>query len=219
MVQKHAQFKDAYEAGTGVSLDGDAEVFLDANKVLSDTFAARLTGKLSKTEEDIDELTNKRGYLGLATRWSPSDTTTVDFLASYQKDLSLISPAGIPYALTGQGDDEDLRDLYIGDPAIDSSDRRMSNIGYELHHEFDNGWALDQDCPLPEVRLGLCRLLRRWLRGPVDSESWCDLPKRRHLDSEPRHAVLRARWRPAPSTTSCSSDPDLRKYDDNTTTV
>ncbi len=143
MVQKHAQFKDAYEAGTGVSLDGDAEVFLDANKVISDTFAARLTGKLSKTEEDIDELTNKRGYLGLATRWSPSDTTTVDFLASYQKD-SPISPAGIPYALTGQGNDEDLRDLYIGDPTIDNSDRRMSNIGYELHHEFDNGWALDQ---------------------------------------------------------------------------
>lgn len=143
MVQKHAQFKDAYEAGTGVSIDGDAEVFIDANKALSDTFAARLTGKLIQTEEDIDELTNKRGYLGLATRWSPTDATTVDFLASYQKDAP-ITPAGIPFDLTGQGNDDSLRDLYIGDPAIDESDRRMSNIGYELHHEFDNGWALDQ---------------------------------------------------------------------------
>jgi len=143
MVQKHAQFKDAYEAGTGVSIDGDAEVFIDANKALSDTFAARLTGKLSQTEEDIDELTNKRGYLGLATRWSPTDATTVDFLASYQKDAP-ITPAGIPFDLTGQGNDDSLRDLYIGDPAIDESDRRMINIGYELHHEFDNGWALDQ---------------------------------------------------------------------------
>ncbi|QEE43529.1 TonB-dependent siderophore receptor (plasmid) [Rhizobium sp. WL3] len=143
MVQKHAQFKDAYEAGTGFSIDGDKAVFLDANKVVSDTLAARFTGKLSDTEEDIDELTNKRGYVGLATRWSPSDATTVDFLASYQKD-SPITPAGIPFDLTGQGDDDSLRDLYIGYPAIDTSDRRMSNIGYELHHEFDNGWALDQ---------------------------------------------------------------------------
>ena len=143
MVQKHAQFKDAYEAGTGLSIDGDKEVFLDANKVFSDTLAARFTGKLSDSEEDIDELTDKRGYLGLATRWSPSDATTVDFLASYQKD-SPITPAGIPDELTGQGNDDSLRDLYIGDPAIDDSDRRMSNIGYELHHEFDTGWALDQ---------------------------------------------------------------------------
>jgi iron complex outermembrane receptor protein len=143
MVQKHAQFKDAYEAGTGVSIDGDAAVFFDANKALTDTFAVRLTGKLSQTEEDIDELTNKRGYLGLATRWAPTDATTVDFLASYQKD-SPITAAGIPYDLTGQGNDESLRDLYIGDTEIDDSDRRMSNIGYELHHEFDSGWALDQ---------------------------------------------------------------------------
>jgi iron complex outermembrane receptor protein len=143
MVQKHAQFKDAYEAGTGFSLDGDKEVFLDANKVFSDTLATRFTGKLSDTEEDIDELTNKRGYLGLATRWSPSDATTVDFLGSYQKD-SPITPAGIPFGLTGQGNDDSLRDLYIGDPSVDTSDRRMTNIGYELHHEFDSGWALDQ---------------------------------------------------------------------------
>ncbi|THV12502.1 TonB-dependent siderophore receptor [Rhizobium rhizophilum] len=143
MVQKHAQFRDAYEAGTGFTLDGDKEVFLDANKAWSDTLAARFTGKLSDTEEDIDELTNKRGYLGLATRWSPSDATTVDFLASYQKD-SPITPAGIPFALTGKGNDDRLRDLYIGDPSVDESDRRMSNIGYELHHEFDNGWAIDQ---------------------------------------------------------------------------
>ncbi|MGF0540005.1 TonB-dependent siderophore receptor [Agrobacterium sp. ES01] len=143
IVQKHAQFKDAYEAGTGFSIDGDKTVFLDANKALSDTLAARFTGKLSDSEEDIDELTDKRGYLGLATRWSPSDATTVDFLASYQKD-SPITPAGIPDELTGQGNDDSLRDLYIGDPAIDDSDRRMSNIGYELHHEFDTGWALDQ---------------------------------------------------------------------------
>lgn len=143
MVQKHAQFKDAYEAGTGLPVDGDAEVFFDANKALTDTFAARVTGKLAKTEEDIDELTNKRGYLGLATRWSPSDATTIDFLGSYQKD-SPITPAGIPFALAGQGNDEDLRDLYAGDASVDDSDRRMTNLGYELHHEFDSGWALDQ---------------------------------------------------------------------------
>lgn len=143
MVQKHAQFAEAYEAGTGLSIDGDVEVFLDANKALSETFAARLTGKLSKSEEDVQDLTNKRGYLGLAARWQPTDATTIDFLGSYQKD-SPITPAGIPYQLTGKGNDKALRDLYLGDPAIDGSDRRMANIGYELRHELDTGWAIEQ---------------------------------------------------------------------------
>jgi iron complex outermembrane recepter protein len=143
MIQKHAQFRDAYEAGTGFSDDGDKEIFADVNKVISDTFAARVTGKLSHTQEDIEDLTNTRGYLGLATRWSPSDDTTLDFLGSYQKD-SPITPAGIPYDMTGKGNDRDLRDLYIGDPDLDNSDRRMTNLGYEFHHEFDNGWAVDQ---------------------------------------------------------------------------
>jgi iron complex outermembrane recepter protein len=216
MVQKHAQFKDAYEAGTGVSIDGDAEVFIDANKALSDTFAARLTGKLSQTEEDIDELTNKRGYLGLATRWSPTDATTVDFLASYQKD-SPITPAGIPFDLTGQGNDDSLRDLYIGDPAIDESDRRMSNSGYELHHEFDNGWALDQSARFQKFDWDYTGFYVSGFTAPStvnrgvifqDEDTWTanlDTRFSGEVDTGPvSHKLLFGL--------------DLRKYDDNTTT-
>lgn len=216
MVQKHAQFKDAYEAGTGFSLDGDKEVFLDANKVFSDTLATRFTGKLSDTEEDIDELTNKRGYLGLATRWSPTDGTTVDFLASYQKD-SPITPAGIPFDLTGQGNDDSLRDLYIGDPAIDESDRRMSNIGYELHHEFDNGWALDQSARFQKFDWDYTGFYVSGFTAPStvnrgvifqDEDTWTanlDTRFSGEVDTGPvSHKLLFGL--------------DLRKYDDNTTT-
>lgn len=143
MVQKHAQTQDSNEAGAGFSADGDKEIFYDGNKALSDTFAARLTARISHTQEDISDLTNTRGYLGLATRWAPTDTTTFNILGSYQKD-SPITPAGVPYQMTGQDNDRKWRDLYIGDPNFDRSDRQMTNIGYEFHHEFDGGWSLDQ---------------------------------------------------------------------------
>lgn len=216
MVQKHAQFKDAYEAGTGLSVDGDPEVFFDANKALTDTFAARVTGKLAKTEEDIDELTNKRGYLGLATRWSPSDATTIDFLGSYQKD-SPITPAGIPFALTGQGNDEDLRDLYIGDTDIDDSDRRMSNIGYELHHEFDSGWALDQSARYQKFDWDYAGFYVRGFTSPStvqrgvifqDEDTWTA-----NLDTR-----MSGNIQTGPLDHNLLFGLDLRKYGDNTTT-
>lgn len=64
-------------------------------------------------------------------------------IAAYTKDAP-ISPPGIPFELTGQGNDDHLRELYTGEEDWDRSDRRMFSLGYELSHELDNGWTLSQ---------------------------------------------------------------------------
>ena len=141
-IQKRAYMLDFGEAGIGVGSPKASEAFVDINRAFSDAFAARFTAVVRDTEEDVKELTDTRGYLGLATRWLISDATTLQFLGSYQKD-SPITPAGVPYDLIGQVDDKDLRSFYAGDPTDDTSDRTIANLGFELAHDFANGWGLD----------------------------------------------------------------------------
>ena len=143
MIQKRAQTEHAAETGVTLSDDGDAKLTFDVNRAVSETLAFRLTGVAGKTEEQISEVSNDRGYLGFATRWQATEATEVQIITSYQAD-SPITPAGLPFDLTGQGYDKALREFYIGDSAADSSDRRMLNLGYEVTHDFDNGWVLSQ---------------------------------------------------------------------------
>lgn len=143
MIQKRAQAENSAETGIALSDDGDAKLTFDVNRAVSETLAFRLTGVAGKSEEQIEEITNDRGYLGFATRWQATDATEVQIITSYQAD-SPITPAGLPYDLTGQGNDKTLRELYIGDSAVDDSDRRMLNLGYEVAHDFGNGWVLSQ---------------------------------------------------------------------------
>ena len=113
------------------------------NRAASDTLAWRLTGVARDSRTQIDDLTNKRGYLAGALRWRPDDATTIDVIVSHTAD-SPISPPGVPYALTQAADGKRLRDLYAGEPGWDDSDRKMTNVGVEISHEFAGGWTLQQ---------------------------------------------------------------------------
>ena len=141
-VQKRAQFVDFGEAGVGVGDPTATEGFVDWNHNYTDNFAARFTAVARDSEEDVEELTNQRGYLGVATRWDISDATTLQFLGSYQKD-SPITPAGVPYDLIGQVNGKDLRSFYAGDPTDDNSDRETLNLGFELSHDLNEDWSID----------------------------------------------------------------------------
>jgi len=141
MVQKRAQDGDFGEAGIGLGNPKDSQAFFDVNHAFSPRFSARLTGTASDSEGTVDDLTNHRGYLALATKWQIDDATTLQFLASYQKD-SPITPAGVPYALIGTGHDRQLRDKYYGDTKDDYSDRKMTNLGFQFDHDFGDGWKL-----------------------------------------------------------------------------
>lgn len=142
-VQKRAQDDNFAEAGVGFDSNSSKEVFFDVNRVASEQLNWRLTGILKDTQEQIDELTNKRGYLAGALRYKPTDTTTIDIITSYTKD-SPITPPGVPYALTRTADGEDLRDLYAGEPGYDDSDRKSFNFGVEISQELAGGWTLQQ---------------------------------------------------------------------------
>lgn len=142
-VQKRAQAYDFGEAGVGYDSNQSRQLFFDVNRAPSETLSWRLTGIGRDDNTQIDDLTNKRGYLAGAVRWSPDAATTIDIMANYTKD-SPLSPTGVPFALTQSADGDYLRDLYTGQKDWDDSDRTSSSFSLELSHEFDNGWRLSQ---------------------------------------------------------------------------
>ncbi|RMC37550.1 TonB-dependent siderophore receptor [Paracoccus alkanivorans] len=144
-IQKRAQSADFGEIGIGYDSNQSAQLFFDVNRTASEALSWRLTGIARDDSTQIEDLTNKRGYLAGAVRWNPGDGTTIDFLASYTKD-SPIPPTGVPVALALNPDvDHDyLRELYTGQKNWDDSDRKMWNLGVEVSHELDNGWTLSQ---------------------------------------------------------------------------
>jgi iron complex outermembrane recepter protein len=142
-VQKRAQAYDFGEAGVGYDSNQSRQLFFDVNRAPSETLSWRLTGIGRDDNTQIDDLTNKRGYLAGAVRWSPDAATTIDIMANYAKD-SPLSPTGVPFALTQSADGDYLRDLYTGQKDWDDSDRTSSSFSLELSHEFDNGWRLSQ---------------------------------------------------------------------------
>ncbi|QFQ88783.1 TonB-dependent siderophore receptor [Paracoccus kondratievae] len=143
MVQKRAQAYDFGEAGLGFDSNGSQQLFFDMNRAPSDVLAWRLTGIGRDDSTQIEDLTNKGGYLAGALRWTPDDATTIDFLLTYTNDAPM-PPTGVPFALTGTGHDKRLRELYTGQKDWDDSDRKSYSIGVEFSHAFDNGWTLSQ---------------------------------------------------------------------------
>lgn len=142
-VQKRAQAYDFSEAGIGYDSNDAGQLFFDVNRAPSDVLSWRLTGIARDSKTQISELTNERGYLGAALRYTPDAVTTIDVIGSYTRDAP-ISPPGVPHPLTEVADGEDLRDEYYGEPAYDDSDRKMANFGLEISHEMENGWTLGQ---------------------------------------------------------------------------
>lgn len=142
-VQKRAQDHDFGEAGIGYGSHGSNRLFFDVNKARSDRLATRLTGIVSDTRQQIDDVDNERRYLAGALRWSPGEATTVDVLLSYTRD-SPITPVGVPYGLAQADDGKDLRKVNLAMPGWDESDREMWSLGVETSHEFANGWKLQQ---------------------------------------------------------------------------
>ena len=136
MVQKRARSFDFGEAGIGYDSNNSPSLFFDVNRAPSEDLSFRVTGIGRDESTQIEDLTNKGGYLAGAVRWTPSNATTIDFLANYTKDAP-ISPTGVPFALTQTGDGEYLRDLYTGQKDWDDSDRRMYSVGVEISHALE----------------------------------------------------------------------------------
>ena len=143
MVQKRAQADgDFTELGFGLDTNGSWSVYGDANRVVDDRFAYRVTGKAGNSITDADMIDNERAYLGLSASYALSDATELEFMVSRHDDAP-ISPTGVPNGFVGLYDLDDLRSFDFADDTLNTSDRAMTTLSFGLTHEVDNGWKLN----------------------------------------------------------------------------
>jgi iron complex outermembrane receptor protein len=180
MVQKRAQSGNFGEVGLGYDSNNSSKLFFDVNRGVSEDLSFRVTGIGRDESTQIEDLTNKGGYLAGAVRWTPDDATTIDFLATYTNDAP-ISPAGVPPSLALTGDGEHLRELYTGQKDWDDSDRTMYSVGVEVSHQLENGWTLSQGFRYENLDWDY---RSTYADGMIDERTMARGSSRQHEDSE-----------------------------------
>lgn len=143
MIQKRAQASgDFTETGISADSNGSLALYGDANRVVNDRLAWRVTARLSNDRTDVRQIDNKRGYLGLSASYRLGDATEIEVMASYHADEPM-SPTGVPPSLVGVVNARDLRAFNFADDTFNTSDRKMTTLGFGITHEFDTGWKLN----------------------------------------------------------------------------
>ncbi|MDO9638341.1 MAG: TonB-dependent siderophore receptor [Pseudotabrizicola sp.] len=143
MVQKRAQASgDFTELGVTADSNGSVSVYGDANRVVDDRFAYRITTKVGNSRTDVKKIDNERAYLGISASYALNDSTELEFMVSHHDDAPM-SPTGVPNGFVGVYGLKDMRDFNFGDTSVNTSDRKMSTLSFGATHDFGNGWKLN----------------------------------------------------------------------------
>src|SRR5262249_1755388 len=139
-----------YYTETGINSNGNAFGGFDISDKMgsSDTATFRLTGKLAGGDNYTDFSHDTPGFIMPQVTLSPDEGThlTARGLGSAVEQLH-DGNGFLPYVGTavdapfGKID----RKSFFGEPDIDSGNYQQQMLGYELDHQFDNGWTFSQN--------------------------------------------------------------------------
>lgn len=138
------------ETEIGINNFGNAYFGFDANDKLTDNGAVtyRVTGKVAGGNQYSDYSDDLRGFIMPQITAKPDDSTTVSVFGYLSGlDQTHVGNGFLPYTGTvvpasyGKID----RDAFLGEPSSDFGHTTQALVGYELEHEFDNGWKLTQN--------------------------------------------------------------------------
>lgn len=147
LISKRPVFEKFGEVGLQVgSYDTYGTYFDFGGPVQEDSnFAYRLTGLVRDAGTQTDGLDNDRYFIAPALTWQPDNDTRLTILTSVQHD-NPSTPSGLPAQLTLNATGNRLsRNFSVGDPGFDSSDRTLTNLGYEFEHRFNDTWTFRQN--------------------------------------------------------------------------
>lgn len=133
------------EAEIMVGSFGTTQVGIDFGGAVSDTVSARLVGLYRDLQESVDFNGRERTYLAPSLTWA-GGATRLTLIGNYTRDRNEGAYVGVPVEGTilpnpnGRID----RRRYIGEPSSDTVEADRYQIGYQLEHEFGNGWTARQ---------------------------------------------------------------------------
>lgn len=146
-ISKRPQFESFGEVGTQAGSFDTYGAFFDFGGPVSEDsdFAYRLTGLGKAAGAQTDNLDNDRYFIAPTLTWQPNDDTKLTILTSFQHD-NPSAPSGLPPQYTLNATGYRLpRNFYVGEKNFDTSDRNLTNLGYEFEHRIDEVWTFRQN--------------------------------------------------------------------------
>jgi len=146
MVRKRPTDEPIYYTETGINSNGNGFGGFDLlDKVRSsDTMRYRLTGKIAGGDNYSDYSRDLRGFVMPQLTISPDDSTQLTIWA-YAGGLDQVHTGNgfLPYVGTvvDAPFGKIRRDFFPGEPDLDTGRYNQEMVGYELEHEFVNGWT------------------------------------------------------------------------------
>ncbi len=148
LISKRPVFERFGEVGVQAGSYDTYGTFFDFGDIVpgNSDFAYRLTGLARTASAQVDELDNDRYFIAPALTWKPDEDTRLTILTSVQHD-NPSTPSGLPPQLTldASGANRLSRDFFVGDKSFDTSDRTLTNLGYELEHRLNDTWTFRQN--------------------------------------------------------------------------
>jgi iron complex outermembrane receptor protein len=147
MVRKRPSDEPYYYTETGINSNGNAFGGFDMSDAISgsDTMTYRLTGKIAGGDGYSDFTRDLRGFLMPQLTVSPDEATKLTVWA-YAGGLDQVHTGNgfLPYVGTvvNAPFGKIRRDFFPGEPDLDKGRYNQEMVGYELEHEFDNGWKV-----------------------------------------------------------------------------
>ncbi len=156
---------------TSIDNNGTASLGFDMGDQLSDTVAARVSGRIAGGNGYTDFEENFRGTVSPSMKIDLGDMTELTILANYTH-LDGVHNGGsfLPYVGTvvaapyGYID----RKANFTEPDIDDYDREQGALGYELRHDFGNGWKGTQSTRIAYSDVEEASLYAYAYNGPQD---------------------------------------------------
>ncbi|WP_182912790.1 TonB-dependent siderophore receptor [Paracoccus onubensis] len=145
------QHEIAFETGNNGRLQG---MFDFSGPIGGDErFQYRLTGLSRDADGRIDFGHDRRDFIAPAFTWQPDEATSLTLFGHYQKDDTISDYAAIPAAgtLLPNPNGHLSASFYPGEPGFDGYQREQSSVGYNLRHEFGNGWTVRQNLQFNSV--------------------------------------------------------------------
>lgn len=148
LISKRPVFERFGEVGVQAGSYDTYGTYFDFGDIMpgNPDFAYRLTGLARTASAQVDELDNDRYFIAPALTWQPDEDTKLTILTSIQHD-NPSTPSSLPPQLTLNASDANRlsRDFFVGDKSFDTSDRTLTNIGYELEHRLNDTWTFRQN--------------------------------------------------------------------------
>lgn len=139
-----------YYTETGINNNGNAFFGFDVSDKVgsSETMKFRITGKVAGGDNYSDFSHDFRGFIMPQVEIAPDDATKITIWGSFFGLDQLHTGNGFfPYVGTvvDAPFGKIARDSFYGEPDTDVGVTNQEMIGYELEHEFENGWKVSQN--------------------------------------------------------------------------